>query len=764
MKKVYFLVTVMAVLILLECTVTKKVTTVALPVADTTISPVVPPAETISKMKLEDGFEIKLIAAEPLVSAPVAMNFDEKGRLWVLQMDGYMPDTAGTGEEQPIGKVVMLEDKNNDGVMDAGKLVIDSLVLPRALCLVENGLLVAEPPNLWYYELKNDKPVSKTRVDGKYTDGGNAEHSANGLYRALDNWIYNANADKRYRKAGNKWLIEKTQWRGQWGISQDNLGRLYYNDNSTNLLGDFFSPGLGVTNKNQRGMAGYSERVVPDNRVFPLRATTGVNRGYMDGVLDDSLRLVNFTAACGPLVYRGGLFGEANNDNTFVAEPSANLIKRNILTANGNITHGREAYQGKEFLASVDERFRPVSLYDGPDGALYIVDMYRGIIQHKAYLSPYLKQQIGKRKLDKPLNCGRIYKVYPTGSKPKNIKFPMEPLKLVALLGNANGYVRDKAQQLLVDGKATQVIPLLRDIIKEGKNTWQTVHALWTLEGLGAATTADILSLLQHPQWAVRMQALAVLPSVINNKNHKEVSSAMFQLITANDEQAAPYIAFIAPHVQRFDAGAAHAMQTALVSKYPGNIFVADAVISGLQDKEAAFKKEIATLVPDSNKTIYKRLNRIIAAIENAKHSNDPVLLAKKYPRGAVIYQTICKTCHGDDGNGIASLAPPLNGSEIVNGSKDVLISIILKGLTGPVKIKGHLYNAPEIAGEMPGFADNKDYTDADLVQTLNYVRRAWTNNGTLIISDDVKYLRDKLRTRQKAFTMDELNQPSPTN
>ncbi|RVU00689.1 dehydrogenase [Mucilaginibacter limnophilus] len=764
MRKVYFLVTVMVVFILLECTVNKKIHTIALPVVDTTISPVVPPGETIGKMKLEDGFEIKLIAAEPLVSAPVAMNFDEKGRLWVLQMDGYMPDTAGNGEEQPVGKIVLLEDKNNDGVMDAGKLVIDSLVMPRALCLVENGILVAEPPNLWYYKLKIDKSVSKTRVDSKYTDGGNAEHSANGLYRALDNWIYNANSNKRYRKSGNKWLIEKTHWRGQWGISQDNLGRLYFNDNSTNLLGDFFSPGLGATNKNQRDVAGYSESVVPDNRVFPLRPTTGVNRGYIDGVLNDSLRLVNFTAACGPLVYRGGLFGDAYNDNAFVAEPSANLIKRNLLTLQGNITRGREAYEGREFLASVDERFRPVNLYDGPDGALYIVDMYRGIIQHKVYLTPYLKHEIGKRKLDKPLNCGRIYKVYPVGSKLKNVKFPGNPFKLVALLGNSNGYVRDKAQQLLVDGKATQVIPVLKSTIKSSKNTWQLIHSLWTLEGLGAVTRADVLPLLQNSLWPVRMQALAVLPTVINNQNYKTISGALSKVIATNDELAAPYIAFIATRIKAFDTLAALKLQTALAKKYPGNVFVTDAVISGLTDNEYSFKKEISALVPDTNAAIHKRLSRIITAIEDAKYSNDPVLLAKKYPRGAIMYQTICKTCHGDDGNGIASLAPPLNGSEIVNGSKDVLISILLKGLTGPVKVKGHLYQAPEIAGEMPGFADNKEYTDEDLVQVLNYVRRAWTNNGNTIINDNVKYLRDKLRSRQKSFTMDELNQPSSTN
>src|SRR5258708_6974530 len=102
-----------------------------------------------------------------------------------------MPDTAGHGEDVPNGKVVILTDKNKDGVMDGRQIVIDSLVMPRAFCLIEDGILVAEPPRLYYYQLVNDKPVKRTLVDAKYTDGGNVEHQPNGLFRALDNWIYN---------------------------------------------------------------------------------------------------------------------------------------------------------------------------------------------------------------------------------------------------------------------------------------------------------------------------------------------------------------------------------------------------------------------------------------------------------------------------------------------------------------------------------------------------------------------------------------------
>ena len=429
--------------------------------------PPLEPDEAIKKMHVQDGFEVKLVAAEPLIAAPVTINFDDKGRMWVVEMMDYMPDTVGTGEDEPTGKVMILTDTNGDGVMDSSKIFLDSLVLPRSICLIEDGILVAEPPNLWHYDIKDDKPYNKTLVDSTYADQGNVEHQPNGLLRAMDNWIYNAKSDKRYKKIGNKWVIQRTHFRGQWGIAQDDYGRLFYNTNSENLLGDYFMPGLGAQNKDQRGVDGYVEKVVEDNRVYPARPTPGVNRGYMEGILDDSLRLVNFTAACGPVVYNAALFGKDYYNNAFVAEPAGNLIKRNILTDKGYIVDGKEAYRKKEFLASEDERFRPVNLYVGPDGALYLADMYRGIIQHKTYLTPYLKNEIKDRKLTKPLNCGRIYKIIPKGSSPVPVKIPANNDSLVQLLGSNNGWVRNEAQHLLIDKKATEVVPALRNMLSQ---------------------------------------------------------------------------------------------------------------------------------------------------------------------------------------------------------------------------------------------------------------------------------------------------------
>jgi mono/diheme cytochrome c family protein/glucose/arabinose dehydrogenase len=712
------------------------------------VSPVLDAKTAIQHMVTEKGLEVQLVASEPLVTVPVAMTFDERGRMWVVEMTGYMPDTVGTGEDIPNGKIVILEDTNKDGIADNRKVFLDSLVLPRAICMVENGLLIAEPPKLWFVEIDHDKAGKRTLVDDKYTEGGNVEHQPNGLLRAMDNWIYNAKSDKRYKKSGDKWLKEDTHFRGQWGISQDNYGRLFYNNNSENLLGDYFPPGLGAHNPQQRNVAGYDEKIVPDNKVFPIRANTGVNRGYMKGTLDDSLRLNNMTAACAPLVYRGQLLGKAYDNNVFVAEPSGNLIKRNIIQDSGYIVKGKQAYRNKEFLASDDERFRPVSLYDAPDGALYVIDMYRGIIQHKTYLTPYLKNEIKSRNLTNPLNCGRIYRVVPAHTKVSPVILENDPQKLLVLLDHPNGWIRDKAQQMIVDHHYTTLAPALRERLQKTDSVNGLMHALWTLEGLGELHLSDLQFLLNQKNPYLQAQGLAALPSVITPANSAQVVAQLTHL--TQNVFLAPYVALLLPVLP---ASQAAALQTELIKHYPNDKYVADAVISNAAGKETALRKEIT----DTSWLISKRLNIVLKNIESHKNAKMTEGLQKMYPRGTVLFKTVCQTCHGTDGNGIQSLAPPLNQSGVVTGDKHRLISIVLYGLTGPVEVGGKTYKAPEISGDMPGIGSNNEFSDKDIAQVLSFIRNCWSNKAPVVTEKDVQDVRKQYKGRQKSFTIEEL-------
>lgn len=719
------------------------------------VSPVLDAKTAISHMEVEKGLEVQLVAAEPLVTVPVAMTFDEKGRMWVVEMTGYMPDTSGTGEDIPNGKVVILEDTDHDGMADKREVFMDSLVLPRAICLVENGILIAEPPKLWFVEINNDKPGKRTLVDDKYTEGGNVEHQPNGLLRAMDNWIYNAKSDKRYRKAGSKWLKEQTHFRGQWGITQDNHGRLFYNNNSENVLGDYFPAGLGAHNPQQKNVSGYDEKIVPDNKVYPIRATTGVNRGYMKGVLDDSLRLRNMTAACGPLVYRGNLLGKVYDNNIFVAEPSGNLIKRNVVKDSGYIVKGQQAYKGREFLASSDERFRPVSLYDGPDGALYIVDMYRGIIQHKTYLTPYLKNEIKSRQLTNPLNCGRIYRVVPAGKKPVPVALDNEPGKLLALLDHPNGWVRDKAQQMIIDHHYISLAPALKERLHRKDSLNGQIHALWTLEGLGALQLADVMVMLRQANPYAQAQGLAALPAVITAANGSEILKQLAGM--EKNVFLAPYVALLLPAFPPQLQKETDALQMQLVERYANDPYVADAIISHMAGKETALMEKLTAWNADTALVLRKHLKIVLKDIENHKKASMDQSLQKTYPRGTVLFKTVCQTCHGADGDGIQSLAPPLNQSEIVTGDKHRLAAIVLFGLTGPVNVAGKQYKAPEISGDMPGIGSNDEFSDKDIAEVLNFIRSAWSNHASKVTEKDIQEVRKQYKGRQRSFTMEEL-------
>jgi mono/diheme cytochrome c family protein len=244
----------------------------------------------------------------------------------------------------------------------------------------------------------------------------------------------------------------------------------------------------------------------------------------------------------------------------------------------------------------------------------------------------------------------------------------------------------------------------------------------------------------------------------LTENTYKTYTAALNKLVDQNDTLSAPYVAFLTHNIQEFDKGAANDLLLKVAKKYPSNRYVTDAVISNLQDRETTFRNELAVSLPDTALYIQTQLKRAIAQAANTKGNRDPQMLVKEYPKGVALFTSVCQTCHGPDGNGVKSLGPPLNQSEWVTGDKGKLISIVLFGLTGPVKVNGHIYKTPEVSGDMPGIGYDKDMPSEDVAQLLSFIRKSWRNNGEKITTDEVVATRKKLNARQKAFTVEELN------
>jgi glucose/arabinose dehydrogenase/mono/diheme cytochrome c family protein len=565
-------------------------------------APVRTPEVEAATFKLAAGFKAELVAADPLVGDPIAVQFGPDGRLWVLEMRGYMPNADGTGEREPLGVIAVLTDTDGDGRFDKRTVFADKLIMPRAISLVADGLLVAEPPQLWFMRDTDGDGVAdqKTEVAGDYGNITNPEHNANGLLWAMDNWIYSANYTARFRWLGEgKFSREPTVTRGQWGITQDDVGRLYYNSNSDPLRFDAV-PSAYLKRNAAFPATGANVQLVPGSlRIWPSRVTPGVNRGYK--TLSPEGKLTSMTAASAPVVYRGTLFPAEFRGDAFVPEPSANLIKRIKLTEKNGALTGANAYEGTEFMTSTDERFRPVSLYNGPDGALYVVDFYRGIIQHRTYITSFLRKQIDERGLAEGRGFGRIWRIVPDGAPKANFKnvalARASTAELVDKLGDGNGWVRDTAQRLLVEKRDAAATAALRKTAQDASRpALARLHALWTLDGIGseALDRATLTATLKDKDARVAAAAVRLSERLIKGESADATMLAELAGVVKNRNEPAVRLQ-LALTLGESKAPAAENALRDLVIVAGQQPFLADAVVSGLAGREDRFLESLVT-------------------------------------------------------------------------------------------------------------------------------------------------------------------------
>ncbi len=713
-------------------------------------APVLSVEDALKTFTLEEGFVIEAVAAEPLTEKPVALAFDARGRMWVCEMRGYMLDADGNDEDKPIGRIAILEDTDADGRVDKRTNFLENILLPRAIAIVPNGILFGDQNNLYFVKSKNDQPDgAPVIVDEKFAVGGNVEHKTNGLMFGIDNWMYNTKSDIRYQFNNGKITREQTENRGQWGITRDNLGRLYHNSNSILLVGDRLLPNLLRGNPAVKLKTSISSNL-GNNKVYPGRVTPGINRAYMsrkNGYDADTLdpkthKLIDATGACGPVIYRGDQFPENYDQAAFVCESSAQLVKLIEIDRKDGKLSGSHPLKEREFLTSTDERFRPVNLYNAPDGSIYLLDMYHGIIQHKTYMTTYLRKQTLDRKLDGPgVGHGRIYRIRAEKTPLTKIddltKDPVETL--IKKLGSPIGAVRDLAQRELIDRKAEPAA--VAAALASPANDLHTIHLIWTLEGLGALKASHLKLALSSGKEDLVITALYAALSLADSEK-KLLSAEIIKSIAT--PATLPYLARALASINSTEA------QEALVDllvKNPKQEFITAAAISGLGKNAALFE--------ETNKGRFKEENFdqwLKQAKQGPQEAIDPKSLLNgehlaSFERGKSLFTTTaaCIGCHGADGAGLDNLGPQLDQSDWVTGDPSRLVKVLLHGLSGPIHINGKAFTP---LGVMPGLGQNPTIKDQDIADIATYIRASWSNRASKIDAITVTEIRDATKDR----------------
>ena len=540
---------------------------------------------------LPPGYRAELVAKEPLVVDPIAMDFDADGRLWVLEMQGFMSEPNGANSREPINNVVVLEDTDNDGVMDKRTVFADKLVLPRALKVLDQGVLVGEPPNLWLMkdtdgDLKAD---TKDLVSDTYgRAAASIEHNANSMFWAMDNVMYTSEGDFHLRWKNGKVETIPTLARGQWGATQDDAGRIFRNVNDAPLFADFVAARYYARNPNLSRTRGLYEPLLAreDSVVWPIRATRGVNRGYRDQFFrpDDSSLTIQGVGT--PIVYRGDQLPKELYGDVFITDSPTNLVHRYKVIDDGT---GRltavDGYKKGEILASWDERFRPVNLLAGPDGTIYVVDMYRGIVQEQIYWTDFLKDYIAAHDLQQPVHLGRIWRIVhdTTRPQPRPALSKATPAQLVAALSHPNGWHRDKAQQLLVQRRDVSVVPQLKQLAAQSPDWRSKLHALWTLDGLEALEPDLVQKSLADKSPDVRAAAVRLSERWLTDAN-SPMAAAVLKM---GDDPSWTVRRQLAASIGELPDAARLEPAAQLLTKYGSDPILVDVTVSGLKGREA---------------------------------------------------------------------------------------------------------------------------------------------------------------------------------
>ncbi|MGB5371823.1 MAG: sorbosone dehydrogenase, partial [Flavobacteriaceae bacterium] len=464
---------------------------------------------------LPDGYHIEAVLTEPKIEQPGAIAFDGNGRMYVLELRTYMLTADSDGTLEPVSRISRWEDLDNDGKYESGGVFVDSLIFPRfVLPYGKDAVLTmnSDEDNVYKFtDTDGDgKADKKEFFTNKYGRSGNVEHQQAFMYWGMDNWLYSTVNAFRVKETSGGVIREPTGYnRAQWGITHDDDGKLWFQGGASGVPSYFQFPiHYGTFTVESQFAEGFE---VP----WGAPVKIGDMQGGMDEIRQPDGSLNRVTGAAGNDIYRGDRLPKEVYGKLFYGEPVARIVRQINPVVSEGLTTLHNDYQDRksEFLRSTDPLFRPVDMATAPDGTMYVVDMYHGIIQEGqwAQKGTYLRTKIEQYQLDKVVGLGRIWRITHESMERDKVQprmFEETPAQWVAHLEHPNGWWRDKAQQLIVLRKDRSSVPALAKMAINSKNQLARFHALWSLEGLGALNTDLVRTLFKDKNPRMRIQAL----------------------------------------------------------------------------------------------------------------------------------------------------------------------------------------------------------------------------------------------------------------
>ena len=691
------------------------------------------PEESLQTLHLPKGYRAELVASEPMIGEPVWIAWDGDGKMYVAQMLTYMQDVDAGHENEPWSRVSVLEDLDGDGKMDKSTVFVDSLILPRIVLPLDDRVIIGETysRNLWSYRDTDGDRVADEKIllyEDTVRDNRNLEHQAANMIWNIDNWLYLSLNPFRFRFTDGHFVVDTLldAPQGQWGLTQDETGRMYYSRAGTEV------PALGFQQHPIYGnleMEGRWEEefLQPWPIVGSIDAQGGPRR-----IREDEGTLNKFTGVSGQEIFLGDKL-PAYGD-LFIPEPVARIVRRaRVKNQQGKIVL-ENAYEQAEFLAATDPLFRPVHAATGPDGCLYVVDMYRGIIQEGTWVGEgsYLREVVLRKGLDKHAGKGRIYRIVHEQMKPgpQPRLLQKSAADLLTYLHHPNGWWRMTAQKLIILKNDPSVIPALKDMAHNGppllagffspKTDYalRRLHALWTLEGMNALDKSLILKKLDDSDSRIRSAAIRLCEGYLK-AGDPEVQARLAAMTADPDETVLIQLIL---SMRSLNDDASKSLVRQVMEAHPGNEVIA---VSGAESLNPAF-------------SVIEQMKKKYSLHEGGTRQS--------IIRGYDIYKTVCAACHGEHAEGIDPIGPPLASSPRVMGDIEAPVKILLNGLSGP--IDGKTY-----AGVMAPMSQHDDQWIADV---LSYLRAEHGGIGTIWVGR-IRRIRQQNQDRQRYWTMEEI-------